>query len=196
MDGRALTLLLRPRPPVAVQSGRRALVGVVGDHGVDGRSLADRCLASGDSRDGREHSKQGVLNDGWGRREHGVLGGDRPHRRDVQQARHGFSVDAPVLREGEVQLIEVFGASQRGPKLKPDAHLLMPVVGEGVRGPSGHIDGVARREDVAGAVDVKRGVPGKHLKALVLLRVDVRHAGEPARREDAFSREQFAVKIN
>ena len=32
VDGRALTLLLRPRPPVAVQSGRRALVGVVGDH--------------------------------------------------------------------------------------------------------------------------------------------------------------------
>ena len=107
-----------------------------------------------------------------------------------------LALTLPVLREGEVQLIEAFGAGQRGTKLKPDAHLLLPGVGEGVRGPSGHIDGVARRENVAGAVDVKRGVPGKHLKALILMRMNMRHPGEPARREDAFSGEQVAVGVS
>jgi hypothetical protein len=33
---------------------------------------------------------------------------------------------------------------------------------------SGHIDGVVRAEDVAGAVDVKQRVPGEHLERLVL----------------------------
>ena len=133
---------------------------------------------------------------GGGRREHGVLGGDRPHRRDIQQAGHAFGVDASLLRKGEVQLIEAVGAGQRGSKLKPDAHLVRSGVGEGVLGPSGHIDGVARAQDAAGAVDVKRGVPGQHLETLILMRMNVRHAGEPARREDAFGREQLAVGVS
>lgn len=102
-----------------------------------------------------------MLDDGWRGREHGVLAGDRPHRRDIQQARDAFGVDAVFLRESEVELIEAFGAGQRGSKLKPDAHLVCPGVGEGVTGPSGHVDGVARSEDVVGAVDVKRGMPGR-----------------------------------
>ena len=107
-----------------------------------------------------------------------------------------LALTRPCCAKREVQLIETVGAGQRGSKLKPDAHLVCAGVGEGVPGSSGHIDGVARAEDMAGAVDVKRGVPGQHLEPFILMRVDVRHAGEPARREDAFSGEELAVGVS
>ena len=156
---------------------------------------ADRWLAFGDSGNRPEYTKEGVLNDRWRGGEHRVLGGDRPHRRDIQQAGHGFGVDASLLGEGEVQLIEPVGAGQRRPELKPDAHLVLSGVGERVLGPPGHIDSVARAEHLAGAVDGKRCVPGKHLEMLILMRMDVGHSGEPAGREDAFGREQLAVGV-
>jgi hypothetical protein len=65
-----------------------------------------------------------------------------------------------------------------------------------VLGPSGHADGGTVAEDVAGAVDVKHRVPGKHLEVLVLMRMNVGHAGEPARWKDAFGREERAMRVS
>lgn len=127
--------------------------------------------------------------------EHGVLGGDRPDSREIQQAGHGFGVDASLLCKGEVQLIEAGGARERWSELKPYAHLVLSGVCERVLGPSGHIHDVARAEDVTPAVDVECGVPGKHLKMLVLMRMDMWHSGEPARREDPFGREELTVGV-
>ena len=43
-----------------------------------------------------------------------MLGGDRPHRRHIEETGHGFGVDPALLREGEVEL-EADGLLERRP---------------------------------------------------------------------------------
>jgi hypothetical protein len=99
------------------------------------------------------------------------------------------------LREAKVEFIEALRGLRRRAELKHDPHLVVAGVPESVPGARRHLNRLPCTEHPLGALDAKSGLSSEDLEVLVLVRMDVLDAGEPARREGALGTERRASGV-